>query len=468
MNRLVGILLMTVSLHAFAADKPNIVFILADDLGYAELGCYGQQKIRTPNIDKLAQEGMRFTQYYSGHPVCAPSRCALLTGFHSGRGYIRDNREIGEYKSFQGQLPLPDSTRTLGHFLKERGYATGCVGKWGLGAVGSSGESQKQGFDFFFGYNCQRHAHNYYPAYLIKDREQVVLEGNSDGLTGKVYASDAIGEEALGFVRKNKDRPFFLYFATPVPHAALQVPEDSLAEYADKFDDTPYDGKKGGYLPHPKPRAAYAAMITRMDRDVGRLMALLKELKLDENTVVFFASDNGPTFNGGTDSAYFNSAGGFRGLKQAVYEGGVRVPLIARWPGKIPRGKTSDHICAAWDILPTVAELLEAPAPNGIDGLSLLPTLLDKPGQKQHDYLYWESGALLGGEQAIRAGDWKAVRVGLKKNADAPLQLFNLKDDPAEANDLAAKQTEQAEKMLKLMKAARTPSPQFPLYATEK
>lgn len=449
-------------------NPPNVIFILADDLGYAELGCYGQAKIKTPNIDGLARDGMRFTQYYSGHPVCAPSRCALLTGLHTGHGFVRDNKEVGTWKSFEGQWPLPSETRTIAHILKERGYATACVGKWGLGAVGSSGEPAKQGFDLFFGYNCQRQAHNYYPSYLTRNGDKVPLEGNSgDAPTGKVYAPDLMIDEALGFVRSNKDKPFFLYFATPIPHAAIQVPVDSLAEYADKLDDKPYDGKKG-YQPHAQPHAAYAAMITRMDRDVGRLLKLLNELGLEKNTVVMFASDNGPTFNGGTDSAYFKSAGIFRGLKQQVYEGGIRVPFIARWPGKIAAGQTSEQPAAAWDVLPTLAEISGAAAPTNSDGLSLAPTLFGQPGQKQHEYFYWESGALEGGEQAVRAGDWKGVRTGLKKNPDSPIQVYNLKDDPGEATDLAAKNPEMATKLLDLMKAAHTPSKDFPLYTSEK
>lgn len=449
-------------------NKPNIIFILADDLGYAELGCYGQTKIKTPNIDGLARDGMRFTQYYSGHPVCAPSRCALLTGMHSGHGFVRDNKEIGEWKSFQGQWPLPVETRTIAHVLKDRGYATACVGKWGLGAVGSSGEPAKMGFDFFFGYNCQRQAHNYYPTYLTKNADKVPLHGNDgESATGKVYAPDLMIEEALGFIRQNKEKPFFLYFATPIPHAALQVPEDSLAEYAGKLDDAPYDGKKG-YQPHATPHAAYAAMITRMDRDVGRLLKLLDELGIEKNTIVMFASDNGPTFNGGTDSPFFKSAGIFRGLKQQVYEGGIRVPFIARWPGKIAGGQTSEQPAAAWDVLPTLCEITGATSPANIDGLSLVPTLFGQAGQKQHEYFYWESGGLEGGEQAVRMGNWKGVRMGLKKNPDAAIQVYNLKDDPSEANDLAAKNPEMAAKLLEQMKAAHTPSKDFPLYAAEK
>ncbi|MBE3070336.1 MAG: sulfatase-like hydrolase/transferase, partial [Planctomycetes bacterium] len=332
----------------------------------------------------------------------------------------------------------------------------------GLGGVGTSGDPLAQGFDHFFGYNCQRHAHNYYPSYLIRDREKVMLEGN-DGTsaTGKQYAPDRMAEEALAFIQQNRARPFFLYFSTTVPHMALQVPEDSLAEYRGRFDDKPYDGKKG-YQPHPAPRAAYAAMITRLDRDIGRMMQRLKELGLEDRTLVCFASDNGPTFNGGTDSAFFQSAGPLHGLKAQVYEGGIRVPLIARWPGRIPAGRVTDQVAAAWDVLPTVADIVGAAPPATIDGVSLLPTLQGQPGQRQHEYLYWESSGLQGGEQGLRWGDWKGVRTQIHKNPNAPLTLFNLKDDLGETRDLAREQPDVAAKVLQLMKAAHEPSPEFP------
>ena len=321
------------TLRADPPAKPNIVFILADDLGYAELGCYGQQKIRTPNIDALAAAGMRFTQHYSGSPVCAPSRCTLLTGMHTGHAFVRDNYEIGNWEqdSPEGQLPLPADTVTLGRLLQRAGYATAAIGKWGLGGPDSTGQPNRQGFDFWYGYLCQRVAHNYYPTHLWRNSEKDLLPGNEwfrshqklaetpadlaayERYRGQTYAPDRMIEQALGFVRSHKNGPFFLYFATPVPHAAIQVPDDSLAEYHAKFDQEPYLGQKG-YLPHPEPRAGYAAMITRMDRDIGRLLALLDELGIGDNTLVIFSSDNGPTFNGGTDSEFFRSAGPLRGL----------------------------------------------------------------------------------------------------------------------------------------------------------
>jgi arylsulfatase A len=437
-----------------AAPPPNVIFLLADDLGYADLGCYGQRKIKAPNIDKLAAEGMRFTQFYAGSPVCAPSRCVLLTGKHTGHASIRDNGELPT----EGQRPIPSGTFTLGHLLQKVGYKTACIGKWGLGGPGSTGEPNKQGFDYFYGYLCQREAHNYYPDHLWRNTNREMLEGNEGGkqLVGKHYAHDLMADDALNFVRENKARPFFLYLAFTIPHVALQVPQDSLSEYKGKFPETPYEGTQ--YLPHPTPRAAYAAMVSRMDRDIGRLMRLLQELKLDENTIVFFTSDNGPTIKiGGADSIFFESAGPFRGLKQDVFEGGIRVPFIARWPGKIKAGVTSEQPCAFWDLLPTLADLTSAPAPKDIDGVSFLPTLLGRPGQKQHEFFYWEYHSQ-GASQAVRMGDWKAVRLNLQKNSKAPIQLFNLRDDIAERTDVAREHPDIVERVSKIMASAREPS----------
>lgn len=366
-----------------ARRQPNIIFILADDLGYGELGCYGQQKIETPNLDRLAEEGMRFVQHYSGSPVCAPSRCVLLTGKHTGHAYIRDNREMGGWgpDARKGQLPIPEGTTTLGRLLQARGYATCAIGKWGLGGPDSTGHPNKQGFDHWYGYLCQRVAHNYYPTHLWRNREKHVLEGNKwfsahqrlkktpadpagyERYKGAQYAPDLMIEEALAFIRRHRNTPFLLYYATPVPHAAIQVPEDSLAPYRGRWEDQPYLGQKG-YLPHPAPRAGYAAMVTRMDPDVGRVLALLKQLGLEENTLVMFSSDNGPAFNGGTDSRFFGSAGPLRGLKCDLYEGGIRVPLIARWKGHIQPGATTDHISAFWDVLPTRPTPTQVPVPS--------------------------------------------------------------------------------------------------------
>jgi arylsulfatase A len=448
--------------------KPNIVFILADDLGYAELGCYGQKKIRTPNIDKLALQGMKFTQHYSGNPVCAPSRCALMTGMHTGHAQIRANKEVGGAEGWKlgsttgGQWPLKAGTITVAKILKDAGYTTGAFGKWGLGRVGTTGDPQLQGFDHFFGYICQRQAHTYYPNHLWRDGQVQWIEANKDGKE-QVYSHDLIANEALEFIRRkaspggkaNKDRPFFLYVPFTIPHVALQVPADSLAEYEGKWPDPPYNGDKG-YFPHPHPRACYAAMVTRMDRDVGRIMSLLKELNLEDNTLVIFTSDNGPTFNGGSDSAFFQSAGPLRGLKASVYEGGIRVPFIARWPGRIKAGSTSDHVSAFWDFLPTCCELIGEDSPANIDGISMLPTLFGlRHKQKKHDYLYWE----LSGQQAVRIGPWKAVRL----KPDQKIQLYNLDKDLGEQNDVAGQNPEIVAKIEQIFTTGRTESDVFRL-----
>lgn len=460
---------------------PNIIFILADDLGYGELGCYGQQKIRTPYIDMLATEGMKFTQHYSGSPVCAPSRCTLLTGKHTGHAYIRGNDEMSERgdiwndPDLEGQRPLLPGTVTTGTLLQSAGYTTGAIGKWGLGGPGSTGAPNRQGFDHWYGYLCQRVAHNYYPTHLWRNGEKHILEGNEylrankrlpedrdpydkssyEEYSGEQYSMDYMVEEALTFIRRNKNNPFFLYLPFPVPHVSIQVPEDSLAEYEGEFPETPYRGERG-YLPHPTPRAGYAAMITRMDREIGRIVALVKELGLDEDTMIIFTSDNGPTFNGGTDSTFFNSAAGFRGLKQDLYEGGIRVPFITRWPGMIEPGSVNDHISAFWDFLPTFTDLIGVETPTGIDGISLLPTLLGRTGEQvEHEYLYWEHGR----KQAVRMGDWKAIRL----RVDRDIELYNLSDDISEANNVAASNRELVAKVADIMVNGRTKSELFPL-----
>ena len=440
--------------------KPNIVYIMADDLGYAELGCYGQKKIKTPNIDKLATEGMMFTQHYSGNPVCAPSRCALMTGLHTGHAQIRANKEMGGKEGWKlgstigGQWQLEAGTMTVAGILKDAGYTTGAFGKWGLGRVGTTGDPNKQGFDHFFGYICQRQAHTFYPNHLWRDGEVEWIEANKDGKE-QVYSHDLISQEALKFVRTNKDRPFFLYVPFTIPHMALQVPEDSLAEYRGKWPDPPYKGDKG-YFAHPNPRACYAAMVTRMDKDVGRIMSLLKDLALDDNTLVIFTSDNGPTFNGGSDSAFFESAKPLRGLKGSVYEGGIRVPYIARWPGRIKAAGTSNHISAFWDFLPTCCELTGKGPPQDIDGISMLPALLGRDQeQKKHEYMYWE----LRGQQAIRMGKWKALRL----KPGRKIELYDLDSDIAESKDLADEHPEIVAEMAKIFRTGRTESEVFPL-----
>ncbi len=462
-------LLFCCAVIVFASDlctaeprRPNVVLILCDDLGYSELGCYGQQRIRTPNIDRMAREGMRFTQYYSGSPVCAPSRCVLLTGKHSGHAAVRNNKEVRP----EGQHPLPKSEVTLAELLQTAGYRTAAIGKWGLGPPGTEGDPLSQGFDSFFGYNCQRHAHNHFPTYLYRNHERVPLEGNDGGDTGRQYSQDLFEREAVSVIGANDARPFFLYLAFTIPHLALQVPADSLAEYKGKWDDPAYTGGKG-YRPHAHPRAAYAAMITRMDRSVGRIIDRLDELGLSDNTLVLFTSDNGPTYNrlGGSDSAFFRSAAGFRGLKGSVYEGGIRVPLIARWPTKINAGTTRSLVCAAYDLLPTVCEIAGVEQPDAVDGLSIVPTLLSRGDQKMHESLYWEFPAY-GGQQAVRLGNWKGVRQRLAQGRDK-IELYNLKNDAAEKNDVGDKHPDVVAKIGAIMTREHRPSSDFPLPAVD-
>jgi arylsulfatase A len=485
--------------HAINADendkkesRPNIVLILADDLGYGDLGCYGQQKIRTPNIDRLADEGMRFTAMYAGSNVCAPSRCALMSGKHPGHGYIRDNRG-GIGAGGEGQEPVPAGELKLPLSLKQLGYALGGFGKWGLGPVGSSGDPLKQGFDRFFGYNCQAVAHNYYPTHLWDDDRRLALNNPAfsarqklpEGadvnaketyarFSGRDFAPDLITEQALRFMRENRDRPFFLYYPTTVPHLALQVPEDSLAQYEGAFLEQPYPGGRG-YLPHRTPRAAYAAMVTRLDREVGRLARLASELGLDERTIFVFASDNGPLYDqlGGTDSEFFNSAAGLRGRKGSFYEGGFRVPGIVRWKGKIAAGAETDRVCGFEDWLPTLLDLVGAGdvVPTGIDGISFAPTLLGKP-QPPRPFLYRESPGY-GGQQAVREGDWKTIRTNLqpprnaKQQQPGQVELYDLAQDRAETRNVAADHPEIVRRLTALMESQHLKSAVFPLRALD-
>jgi arylsulfatase len=461
-------LLCSLGPSARAATKPNIIYFLADDLGYAELGCYGQKIIRTPNLDRMAAEGIRFTQHYSGQAVCAPARCVLMTGKHTGHCSIRNNRRVEP----EGNWPLPDEDVTIAELLKLEGYATAVIGKWGLGMVGNTGDPNKQGFDLAYGFYCQRHAHNHYPRYLRRNQDKVMLEGNDRTLTGKQYSQDLFTTEALQFIRDNKNRPFFLYMPFAIPHLSIQVPEESLAWYKGKIPEEEYKHK--GYLKHPFPRAGYAAMITHMDRDIGRIMALVKELGLDDNTLTIFSSDNGPTYDrlGGSDSEFFESAGIFRGLKGSLYEGGIRVPMIARWPGRIEPGQTSDHVSAFWDVLPTLCDVVHIQPPSDIDGISFAPTLLGQGEQKRHEYLYWEFAAY-GGQQVVRLGDWKGVRqnlmpTGKNKQPDMTIQLYNLVIDPGEKNDVADQHPEIIERIATIMKTARTRNPEFPIPALDR
>jgi len=409
--------------------KPNIIFILTDDLGYGDLGCFGQTKIRTPSLDRMAAQGVRFTQAYSGSTVCAPSRCTLMTGLHTGHCRVRDNFP---------RTPLLPENLTVAEHLKSAGYATALMGKWGLGEPDTTGIPNRKGFDRFVGFLNQAVAHTYYPEHIWRNEEQVAPGA---------YTTDIFSADALQFIRENADNPFFLYLAYQTPHAALEVPEDSLAEYL----DAPWAQSEGG-----KRNAAYAAMITRMDADIGRMFALLAELGIDEDTIVFFTSDNGPSLEGGQEGV-FDSNGPYRGSKRDLYEGGIRVPTIVRWPGKVAPGTESDQPWAFWDFFPTAADIAGAPLPAGcaLDGISVLPAILGKRQKQQHEYLYWEWK----GQMAARAGNWKAVW----RNRDEEMELYNLSVDPAEEHNVAAANGAVVGRMVSVMTEAHTTSDVWPL-----
>jgi len=446
-------------------EMPNIIYILADDLGYGDLSCYGQKKFHTPNIDRLAAEGMLFTQHYSGTTVSAPSRSCLMTGMHSGHTPIRGNKETEP----EGQWPLPASSVTIAEMLKSKGYITGGFGKWGLGFIDTEGDPNSQGFDEFFGYNCQRLAHNYYPAYLWHNHEKILLPENDSGKTG-AHSAVVIHKAALQFIEKNKDKPFFLYYATTIPHAELYATEEYMAKHRGKYepeksftgvDDGP-TFRLGPYGSQSEGHAAFAAMINMLDDFVGEILSKLEELNLSENTLIIFTSDNGPHLEAGADPDYFDSNGPLRGYKRDLYEGGIRVPMIARWPGKIKPGSKTDHISAFWDVMPTFAELTDAEVPGNIDGISFLPTLLGRGKQKQHEYLYWEFHEQ-GGKMAVRKGDWKAVKLNVQNEAEGKTELYNLSDDIGETRDVSKDHPEIVKQLEEIMKTAHTPSEIFRL-----
>lgn len=461
MRTIAAILLLAVVLgcgaapETRAARKPNIIFILADDLGYGELGCYGQKKILTPRLDRMATEGLRLTNAYAGNAVCAPSRCCLMTGLHPGHAHVRDNRTYG----VEGQTPLPASTVTIATLLKAAGYATGAMGKWGLGGPGTDSDPNRMGFDLFYGFNCQGHAHNHYPSYLWRNDQREALTGNDGTYRGKQWSHDLFEKEALDFVRAHKDAPFFLYVPFTVPHVAIQVPDEALEPYKD-WPETPYWGEKG-YLPHPRPRAGHAAMISRLDRSVGRILDLVASLGLDDDTLVIFSSDNGSIdLAGGHDLKFFEANGPLRGQKGQLSEGGIRIPFLARWPGKIKAGATADAPVAFWDMLPTLCDVAEIAGPAGLDGKSFLPLLKGGPGPDR-EFLYWEfpSG---GGQQAVRMGKWKGLRLDINKGK-APIQLFDLDADLGETTDVAAQHPDIAGKIEKIMADNHRKSDLFPI-----
>ncbi|MDF7820419.1 arylsulfatase [Runella sp. MFBS21] len=456
--------------------RPNIIYIYADDMGYAELGCYGQKKIKTPHLDKLASEGIRFTQHYTSTPVCAPARCQLLTGKHAGHSYIRGNYELGGFPDSLegGQMPLYPGAFTIGRMLQGVGYTTACIGKWGLGMANSSGNPNSQGFDYFYGYLDQKQSHNFYPTHLWENGKSVPLnnpvidvhkkltpetatEAAFAYYRGKDYAIDKMAEKALAFVKENRNRPFFLYLPFTTPHVSLQAPEEAVNECIGKFDDKPYLGEKS-YASTPYPRATYAAMITYMDKQVGALMQLLKDLKIDDNTIVMFSSDNGATFNGGVEAAYFRSVANLRGLKMDVYEGGIREPMIARWPKKIPANQVTDHVSVQYDVMATLADIAGYTKTIDTDGLSFLPTLLgQKTKQKKHAYLYWEYPEK-GGQLAIRMGSWKAVKTEVRKNRKGPWELYDLSKDESETTNVAAQHPELVRQFDEIVEREHVPS----------
>ncbi len=477
---LLSLLLITDLAAAENKRLPNIVLIVADDLGYRELGSYGQKRIRTPRLDELAAEGMRFTQFYSGNAVCAPSRCVLMTGKHPGHAVVRDNRSTPP----EGQWPIPDSEVTIAELLEELGYVSGAFGKWGLGGPESTGRPMVQGFDRFFGYNCQAHAHSYYPSYLWNDEQHIALSNDPpvpghaglpkgadpadprsyDVFKGNDYAPKRINEQAVKFVHDNKDEPFFLYYPTVIPHVALHVPDEELAEYLDlNWEDPPFTRPRGGYTPHFTPRAAYAAMITYMDRSIGKVLDAVDELGLTEDTIVIFSSDNGTThLKDEVDYDFFNSVGELRGLKGSLYEGGVRVPCLVRWPGHVKAGTVSDRVAGFEDIMPTILDLVghKEAVPEEIDGISFAPTLLGKD-QESRPFLYREF-ASYGGQQSIRVGDWKAVRQNMRKG-NLEIELYHLDRDPGELNNVAKQHPEVVERLKAQMAEQHTPSEVFPL-----
>jgi len=443
-------------------QKPNIIYILADDLGYGDLSITGQEKFLTPNIDKLAKDGMLFTQHYSGSTVCAPSRSSLMTGQHTGHTFIRGNKEVQP----EGQHPLAHEQITVAELLKTVGYTTGAFGKWGLGFPGSEGDPNKQGFDEFYGFNCQRIGHNYYPYHLWHNQNKKNLEGNNDK-NMEQYAPDLIHQQALSFIEKNKDTSFFMYYPSIIPHAELFAPESYMEKFRGKFTtEKPYKGvdegkfyKNGGYGSQKEPHTAFAAMVTLLDDQVGEIRKKVEELGIADNTIIIFTTDNGPHNEGGADPEFFNSNAALRGFKRDLYEGGIRVPMVAYWPNKIKPSATSTHISAFWDFLPTVCEIAQIEKPDNIDGISFLPELLGE-NQKKHDFLYWEF-LEQGGKQAVRMGDWKGVRVKMANNKNAPIELYNLSADLGEQNNIAYDHPKIIEKIAQIMDKEHRYSKEF-------
>ena len=443
--------------------QPNIILIIADDLGYGDVGCYGQQKIKTPNIDRLAKMGMRFTQFYSGSTVCAPARSSLMTGLHTGHTPVRGNKGFEP----EGQTPLPDSAVTFPMLLQKAGYTTAAFGKWGLGFITTSGDPNKKGFDEFYGYNCQSLAHNYFPDHLWHNHDRIDLSGNlkSDSL----YSADLIHQEALKFLKAKQDKPFFLYLPYTLPHADVVAPHDEVYDYYVKnFNEQPVELKSNDNEKHhfdPQPHAAFAAMVARLDKCVGEVITAVKEKGLEENTMIIFTSDNGPHKENGGDPQFFNSNGGLRGIKRDLYEGGIRIPFIAYQKGMTKAGSVNTKPYALWDLYPTFLEMAGAPPRKNIDGFSLLPVLSGKKGE-EHEYFYWEFHEQ-GGKQAVRMGEWKAVKNGVSANSNAAVELYNLKADPSEKNNVAAQHPDIVKKAEEIIKEAYVFNKDWPLLKAE-
>jgi len=442
---------------------PNIVYILADDLGYGDLSCYGQQKFSTPNIDRLAKDGMLFTQHYTGCTVSAPSRSSLMTGLHTGHTPIRGNKGWEP----EGNWPLPADSYTVAEMLKSKGYVTGAFGKWGLGYIESEGDPNSQGIDEFFGYNCQSLAHNYYPDHLWHNHDKILLRENDSSKTG-AYSADLIHSAALNFIETNKNNPFFLFYPSTIPHAELFAKEEYMKIFRGKFEPEKSfkgvdDGPRfrlGPYGSQPEGHAAFAAMIKELDDYVGEILAKLRELGLEKKTIVIFASDNGPHLEGGADPDYFNGNGDLKGYKRDMYDGGIRTPMLVRWPGKVKPGSINEHISAFWDIMPTLAEIAGAEIPEGIDGISFLPSLLGKK-QVQHEFLYWEFHEQ-GGKMAVRMGKWKAVQLNIDNSPPGIIELYDLSTDIGETTNVASDNPEVIKKVGNIMKNEHNPSKDFP------
>lgn len=462
---LLSIAISICSIAISQTKQPNIIFLLADDLGYGDIDCYGQQKIATPNIDQLAKEGMRCTQFYSASPVCAPARTSFMTGMHTGHSVIRGNKTIG----VEGQVPLPDNTITFPMLLQQKGYNTAAFGKWSLGFIGTSGEPAKKGVAEFYGYNCQTQAHNYYPDHLWHNSTKIAFVNNPE--VHNVYSADDIHNKALAYLQQQSKQPFFMYLPYTLPHGDLSVPHDTLYNhYVKQFGETAlpkpadYKAKEGKWF-EPYPHAAFAAMVARLDQFVGDINKVLKQKGLEENTIFIFTSDNGPHKEDGGDPGFFNGTAGYRGIKRDVYEGGIKEPFIAKWKDHIKAGSENSFTFALWDIFPTFLEVAKIKNTTKVDGISIMPTLLGKP-QLPHPYLYWELGEA-GSKQAIRVGNWKAVRLNIITNSNAPIELYNLKNDPLEKHDVSLTQKQIADKLGKMMDTIHVTNKNWPLLKTE-